>query len=546
MNQSQVICPKCQRANRIGARFCGGCGASLPQPFQPRATPPGLTPAPVNLGTGRLPPQFVLNDRYLILEKIGQGGMGAIYKVVDTRSQQILAVKEMSDSAITSSEDRAQAVQQFEREAGLLRSLQHPNLPYVTDKFTIYDRHYLVMEFIDGQTLEQMIEVRQHPFAEEDVVNWAQQLCDVLSYLHRQMPPIIFRDLKPGNIMINREGQVKLIDFGIVRLFTPGKKQDTMLLGTPGFAAPEQYGTGQSDAQSDIYSLGVTLFTLLTSVDPASYPLLQQLPPVRQLNTAVSAHLEQVILRATQIKREQRWPSTGDLQQALAKLPTASLPVRTPPLPTPIPSPPGANAPPKSHRPTTRLIMAAARLSTQQLALAGLLTLALIVVGAWVVTPLIARTWFWYNVHTIAIIAPLAYAAVRRRGVGGLSHAVVAVLGGAMTWIRGDVAGNYANLFAAALISAAAIEGMVALLPRVMGARRREDAGAWQREAAWLGATAVVGDILLTGVTFNFLVAFKFVTMLTTFILGGLGWFLGDLIQGYLFLKQTGAKWRSR
>ena len=188
------------------------------------------------------------------------------------------------------------AVAQFRREAQLLRRLRHPNLPPVSDEFAIGDRNYLVMEYVPGSTLQQMLDRGEGPFPESRVVAWANQLCDVLDYLHRQQPPIIFRDLKPANIMIDREGTVKLIDFGIARLFTPGKSRDTTTLGTPGYAAPEQYGKGQTDARSDLYALGATLPFLLTARDPADEPF--KFPPARRLNPAVPAELEAVVARA--------------------------------------------------------------------------------------------------------------------------------------------------------------------------------------------------------------------------------------------------------
>lgn len=267
------------------------------------------------LGTGALPSNFILQGRYTILDKLSQGGMGAVYKVADQRiGGKIWAAKEMSDAALSTPQERAQAVAAFQQEAQLLATLDHPNIPKVTDYFTENHKHYIVMEFVPGETLEERLVRQQVPCSEQEVREWALQLCVVLSYLHKQTPPVIFRDLKPANIMLTPQGQLKLIDFGIARFFQPGKGKDTQILGTPGYAPPEQYGQGQTDARSDIYSLGVTLHTLLTGHDPETTPF--SLPPVRQLNQGVSRELEEVIAKATQTDVSQRYQDVSEMSQA--------------------------------------------------------------------------------------------------------------------------------------------------------------------------------------------------------------------------------------
>ncbi len=253
MSTIQIICD-CGTANRATAKFCSGCGKLLAtQPSQPSQQ------------TGRLPAQTLLNDRYLILSMVGQGGMGAVYRVEDTVSNQILAVKELSTTNLPTHQERLEAVEMFDQEARLLQTLRHQNLPFVTDRFSLGDRHFLVMEYIDGATLQEMIDAQGSGFDESTVLGWAEQLCQVLNYLHKQSPPIIFRDLKPDNIMLASDtGQLKLIDFGIARAFKAGQSIDTVALGTNLFAAPEQFGRGQTEARSDIYSLGVTMCCLLT------------------------------------------------------------------------------------------------------------------------------------------------------------------------------------------------------------------------------------------------------------------------------------------
>src|SRR5215471_7025960 len=168
--------------------------------------------------------------------------MAAVYQARDTKRGSMCAIKEMSLSTVAPGEQPL-AVQNFLAEARILSRLSHANLPAFTDFFTEDARRYLVMEFIDGSTLEDLLEQHGRPFSERRVLSWARQLCDVLEYLHGQQPPVIFRDMKPGNIMLSRTGRIKLIDFGIARLFRPvGTSQDTQLLGTPGFSPPEQYG----------------------------------------------------------------------------------------------------------------------------------------------------------------------------------------------------------------------------------------------------------------------------------------------------------------
>ena len=538
---STFACPACGNLNRIGAKFCGRCGAALTAPLSPGGGE-----------TGRLGANSLIRDRYVVVRVIGRGGMGAVYLVTDTLDQnRVMALKEMSNTAIVDARDRAMAVEQFRREAELLRRLRHPNLPIVSDEFALDDRYYLVMEYVPGSTLQQMLDRGEGPFPEARVVAWANQLCDVLHYLHRQQPPIIFRDLKPGNIMIMADDRLKLIDFGIARLFKPGQRQDTMLLGTQGYAAPEQYGGGQSDARSDVYALGATLFSLLTGQDPAQLAPMRALPAVREYRPDVSPHLESIVLRATRMNAGERWQDTQELRQAIATValgptpPAPNRPGSTPGTPTPNrPAPtPGA---PATHRVTTRLLLRAAGLSNRQLVGAGLgLLLAVVLAIVGLAQTLYRIPIIWNNVRFESTVGPFAYAATRRRFVGGLAHFVVVTLG---QWLVLEMIGreiaSVPGLLLGAVLSAAVIEGMIRLLPRVLGGRGRDDAGAWQREAAWLGLAAVLAQIALQWPANGLANAFNVVAWLFAFLLGAGGWFLGDLAQGYVYLKQTGVRWR--
>ena len=331
-------CPTCGTPTRPGARFCRICS----HPLQPAPLPSG-SDQPLRqtgrFGTGSLLPLTVLAGRYAIMEKIAQGGMGAIYRAQDRRLQdRIVAVKEMSEKAIMPSE-RKRVLESFQREAELLARLEHPNLVRVTDRFQEGERQYMVMEFIAGQTLEKMLEGRTQPFPEAQVLAWSGQLCDVLSYLHSQDPRIIYRDVKPANVMaVSGTDVVKLIDFGIARFFKPGQGKDTIEFGTDGYAPPEQYGKSQTDERADIYALGAMLHRLLTLRDPATR--LFYFPPVRSLNPQVSPGVEAAVARAVENNKNERHQSMEEMKIAL--LGKSAQPARAPTLP---PSGPGQSLP---------------------------------------------------------------------------------------------------------------------------------------------------------------------------------------------------------
>ncbi len=263
--------------------------------------------------TGQLDPRTLLHKRYVIMRTIGHGGMAAVYQARDTRRGTICAIKQMSLSTVPTNE-RPQAIQNFLAEAKILSRLNQVNLPAFTDFFTEGDRRFLVMEYIDGSTLEELLEHNNGPFSEPRVLGWARQLCDVLEYLHSQQPPVIFRDMKPGNVMLTRTGRIKLIDFGIARLFRSSGSQDTQLLGTPGFAPPEQYGSAQTDVRSDLYSLAMTLFHLLTNtISENGFGLTNVHANFPQISSPVARALE----KATSLRPEDRYESIVVFRRAL-------------------------------------------------------------------------------------------------------------------------------------------------------------------------------------------------------------------------------------
>jgi serine/threonine protein kinase len=317
--------------------------------------------------TGQLAPQSMLQQRYLIVGQVGRGGMSAVYQAVDTRvGNRRVAIKEMSQGHLNHDE-LVDALTRFQQEATLLSSLHHPNLPRIHDAFSDQGRSYLVMEFIDGKTLLQMLkDSGGRPLPVGQVLDYASQLCDVLGYLHSQNPPVIFRDLKPTNVMVKQDGHVMLIDFGIARFFKEGQEQDTVFLGSPGYAPPEQHGTSQTNPRSDLYALGATLHCCLTGRDPFHAEDRFAFPPVHQLNPLVPIELDQLIQRMVSIDERQRPNSALQVQQALLRIkqqaaaPTtgldpvlASAPTQyNPPAPVPAAVPMRSTNQPPVHPPT--------------------------------------------------------------------------------------------------------------------------------------------------------------------------------------------------
>ncbi|MHB2017439.1 MAG: protein kinase domain-containing protein [Candidatus Xenobia bacterium] len=258
----------------------------------------------------------VLHHRYRIEGVLGRGGMGAVYLATHLELEQPVAVKEMLLKGDAASQDAH--VRQFRAEARILNRLRHPGMPRVYDFFQHEDRHYLVMDYIEGDTLEKVLRSRLP--AEEEVLGWARQLGEVLEYLHGHTPPIIFRDLKPSNIMLDPEGRIRLIDFGIAKVFEHAEKSTDTLIrgaGTPGYAAPEQYGMGGSDPRSDIYALGATLYSMLTQAVPPSS--MERVSGVVDLSAmeGVSDRTRRAVEWMLELPRDMRPPTVRDCMEAL-------------------------------------------------------------------------------------------------------------------------------------------------------------------------------------------------------------------------------------
>jgi serine/threonine protein kinase len=273
---------------------------------------------------GEKPPQRQLEsgatlvDRYLIQDVIGVGGMGSVYRARDLHFPNVVklvAVKEMVISA-PDPVVRETIVQNFEREANLLATLNHPAIPRIYDYFSRENRSYLVLEYIHGKDMEEVISENNGFLTEEQVLTWAIELCDVISFLHSHKPdPIIFRDMKPSNVMIDHNGDVKLVDFGIAKTFQTGQKGT--MIGTEGYSPPEQY-RGEATPLADLYALGATLHHALSRRDPRMEPPFS-FPerPLRKINPGVSVELETVISTALQYEPEDRFPSAADMKDAL-------------------------------------------------------------------------------------------------------------------------------------------------------------------------------------------------------------------------------------
>lgn len=243
--------------------------------------------------------------------------MSNIYICQDTHLQGILAVKEFT-ARYANAQEQQTALIYFKREADLLHGLSHPNLPRIHDYFQHQGLYYIAMDFVEGEDLGKIFERNPGPHSEKSVAEWAVQVATVLYYLHCQKPPIIFRDIKPSNIILNN-GQVKLIDFGIARCFRPEKKGDTMRIGSPGYAPPEQYN-GQSDPRSDIYALGATMHQALTGIDPTASATPFVFKPVREVNPQVSETMANIVTRALKVVPEERYQSMVEMKRELRGL----------------------------------------------------------------------------------------------------------------------------------------------------------------------------------------------------------------------------------
>ncbi len=295
-----LYCPTCGAANAADSLVCFACKQSLSVVMSDNAP--------------------LLQGRYRILTQVGKGGFGAVYRAEDTQKHNVIvAIKQINLRGLTPQET-IEATDAFNREVSLLTNLDSPNLPHIHDNFTDPEHWYLVMDFIEGETLETYLEGKDAPYTMPlgEVLALGVQLCTVLDYLHTREPAIIFRDLKPANIMRTHVNKLYLIDFGIARRYNPAKLKDTIPFGSPGYAAPEQYGKAQTTARADIYSLGALLHMLLTGDDPVDNPF--SFSPLRMYSAYGLQDLEKLLMRMVELKAENRPASVNEVKAELQRI----------------------------------------------------------------------------------------------------------------------------------------------------------------------------------------------------------------------------------
>ena len=255
----------------------------------------------------------VVDGKYKILNKVGQGGMSYVYLAMNEKANKQWAVKEVRKDGVIDFE----AVKQgLVAEIDILKRLSHPHLPSIVDVIDTDDTFIIIMDYIEGKSLKDRLdEYGAQP--QDKVIEWAKQLCDVLGYLHSRQPAIIYRDMKPANIMLKPDGNITLVDFGTAREFKGKNAADTACLGTAGYAAPEQFGKmgRESDPRTDIYGLGATLYHLVTGMNPCEPPY--TIKPIRQINPGLSSGFEKIILKCTERNPDDRYQSAAELMYAL-------------------------------------------------------------------------------------------------------------------------------------------------------------------------------------------------------------------------------------
>ena len=296
ISSNLLFCAECGAANVSDATLCFACK----QPLCSSPPSPPVQPVVQNAALAApadcLAPGSPLAQRYRIISQVGQGGFGVVYKARDCKNKnRLVAIKQLDRSRL-SPREIIEATATYNREVTLLSKLSHKNLPCIYDHFADSQHWYVVMEYIRGETLEDYLARRGH-LSVRQALKIGITLSTVLTYLHTRTPPIIFRDVKPANVMRTQRGHLYLIDFGIARRFTPGLKKDTGPLGSPGYAAPEQYGKAQTTVQTDIFGLGATLQTLLTGKEPLESVGVAQPLPHRRIPPKLQALLDQMLER---------------------------------------------------------------------------------------------------------------------------------------------------------------------------------------------------------------------------------------------------------
>jgi peptide/nickel transport system substrate-binding protein len=317
---SEIRCSQCNALNRDTARYCAECGTplltNLSSSERQRSAPEPKQDHEISSETGGEFSERILIGRYRLDMELGRGGFGAVYSAWDINLNHRCAVKE-------NLEVTPEAQRQFSREATILANLTHPNLPRVTDHFSVPDQgQYLVMDFVEGEDLLSLVS-RQGKQPVRQVLEWVTQVADALVYLHAQNPPVLHRDIKPANIRITPKGEATLVDFGLVKIYSPQLKTTVGARAvTPGYAPPEQYGQGMTDARTDIYALGATIYNLLTGVHPLESVLRavgSKMMTIREINPEVPNQVEAVVDRAMALDPTSRFQTAVELKEALDK-----------------------------------------------------------------------------------------------------------------------------------------------------------------------------------------------------------------------------------
>ncbi len=423
MATTSVHCPECGAINQAQATSCLQCGQSIRgEDFHARASSEDDQPLQTKTRiTGQFEQNHLLKQRYRIISRIGEGGFSAVYKAADNQFDgRVVAIKEISQGNLATQE-LAEATEAFTHDVHRLAGLVHPNLPRIYDQFTEARCWYIVMDFIDGKTLEEhLYDARDGHLLLEQVLQIGIQLCTVLDYLHTRQPPIIFRDLKPANIMLTPANDLYLIDFSIAHHFRRGQARADVAFDTPGYAAPEQYGSTPPTPGSDIYSLGATLHHLLSGNDPSETPFcfapLQSCP----------AGLETLIMQMVDMDESKRPANLAAIKQALQHI-TARGQIET--------APPGvlqALPSPTAHRPTTSpgQTPPASGAGAKQIALQR--------------RSVPGKRGKTKRVHEI-VVGHHGFSLPRRKFVIGLVGLVV--LGGGITWIHNTLSQKSSTLY---------------------------------------------------------------------------------------------------
>lgn len=324
-NQDIILCPHCQKENRAQARFCMHCGFALQTPSPSHEGFPSSFKA--------LQPGVMLENGYKIIKKLGESEQGRVFLAQDA-SGRLYALKQVRELyAQERLEEYNQYIRSFQREAQILSSLPHPYLPIARD--FLPDEYLIVMDYIEGTTLAEILNNAQAPLPESKVIRWAVQVCEALRYLHEKKPPIIHRNITPQNIILEQspDEHVRLLGFGMARYYLPGLERDEEIMVSPGYSPPEQYGSAQTDPRSDLFSLGATMFTLLTKHSLSAYfqtddqgEVTFHYPGAQRFNPALSKDICQALEKALQAAPKNRFQSAAEMKAALEAIETQKEP----------------------------------------------------------------------------------------------------------------------------------------------------------------------------------------------------------------------------